>query len=119
MRRKFCLVPLTLDVFSTGRQLDRSDARLKSDVSKAQVELQQHAAWGDAVLNAAPDFAKLSASFLPAKESRDLTQVWPAKPGAALSLLSNWMHRHDSWGLSSLAQIMKPAAPTFFDPTSV
>ena len=75
--------------------------------------------WVLQVLNEQADFARLSASFLPAKESRDLTQVWPAKPGAALSLLSNWIQRHDSWGLASLAQIMKPRAPTFFDPTSV
>jgi hypothetical protein len=55
---------------------------------------------------------------LPGKESRDLTKTWAEKPAASLSLLSNWMHRHDSWGLSSLAEIMKPRAPQHFDPTT-
>ena len=102
----------------TGRQLDRSDLRLKQDVAKAQLQLREHAAWGGQVLKEQGDFAKLAAAYLPGGETRDLTQVWPKKPAAALSLLSNWMQRHDSWGLSSLAEIMKPSAPAHFDPTT-
>ena len=101
----------------TGRQLDRTDQRLKQDVAKAQLRLREHEAWGGEVLKEQGDFAKLAAAYLPGGETRDLTQVWPKKPAAALSLLSNWMQQHDSWGLSSLAEIMKPPAPTRFDPT--
>ena len=102
----------------TLEQLNRSDVRLKQAVAAAQSNLQMHKAWGGAVLKEKGDFARLAATFLPGKESRDLTQTWPAKPAAALSLLSNWMHRHDSWGLSSLAEIMKPHPPSTFDPTA-
>ena len=84
----------------------------------SRVALQQHVAWGEQVLKEQGDFAKLAAAYLPGKQSRDLTQVWPSKPSAALSLLSNWMQKHDSWGLSSLAEIMKPRAPVHFDPTA-
>jgi hypothetical protein len=101
----------------TGRQLDRTDQRLKQDVAKAQLRLREHGAWGGEVLREQGDFAKLAAAYLPGRETRSLTQVWPTKPAAALSLLSNWMQQHDSWGLSSLAEIMKPPAPSRFDPT--
>jgi len=101
----------------TGRQLDRSDQRLQQDITAAKIQLQQHAQWGGQVLKEQGDFAKLAATYLPGQESRDLTQAWPKKPAAALSLLSSWMQKHDSWGLSSLAAIMKPQAPHTFDPT--
>ena len=59
----------------TGRQLDRSDARLRQDIDKAQAQLRLHAAWGEQVLKEQGDFARLAAAYLPGKQSRDLTKV--------------------------------------------